>query len=222
MFFCNYNCEGKVAIFLIAKVLTLFFLKMYSVDGFKKKKDKFREDDMKSMARSVNTNLAKRFVLGGEKKENVFNLPLCDIEIITLQKTLMTSSISEIKTENIFSGRSVLRDMFTSLNYYKNIGCITFAPGIDQQYDFVDVIHLMQTYYGDLDLDMALEIFLTQFFNFDFVIIELSSLLKKWIDPKILCRIIELLSEHNKVPICLISYQNEQILKRNVKSPPTA
>ncbi len=103
------------------------------------------------------------------KSSRQFKEPLCENDIIFLQKQFMNPGIYNLDTINLKSGRSVIKTILNSLNYYKNVAFVS-ESNVDVNFaNLYEIITLQQLN----SYDEIFQYFINQF-DFDFIWIEES------------------------------------------------
>lgn len=136
----------------------------------------------------------------------LFTLPLTEINVLDLQAIFVTPGVHTITMKNITEGRTIIQTILKSLNYYHEIGCITFTHDIaDKIYDIIDHISFQKEQRETLLLN--LEDFFAIHPCFDFIWIEWCEKLQKYSSLDDIKKIFNMYHADERMPVVCIRYE---------------
>ena len=116
------------------------------------------------------------------KKQSIINvgkLPLSEYDIITLHKQFLSNGFHTISGVDVQSTRKTIFVFLQSLNYYHNIGFLSFSCDTFHGYFYNIYKELLNGDYLNTACDKDIEQFFLEHFFFDFIWIEESPALLK-------------------------------------------
>lgn len=150
----------------------------------------------------------KKFIVDDAQNIKFFGNPLSDWQIIELHSMFMTPAIHHVVTTDRKSGRSLMNTFLPSLQYYQNIGCLTTQQQ-NYAYDVVEILPILQAMIQKFGLTQAIDLFFIDYVDLEFVWIEITQDLLQVIQPIHLKQMCSLLSQHESIPVVIVSYENE-------------
>jgi len=133
--------------------------------------------------------------------------PFSDTDILNLQDAFLSNGTHYFKVNSIQEGRSIINLFLASLNYYKNIGCLTMNPGSLQESASDLYSELLLGGHLDKKLLYELETFFLEEFYYDFIWIEATqNLLSGSWATAFFKQMIQFKLDH-LIPILIISYK---------------
>lgn len=150
-------------------------------------------------------NLEKS-ILHDVKKNNFFNLPLSESEIIELHNILLTPTQHTIYTNSVTNGRALINTMLHSLSYYHFVGCLTtdMPSHDDKVIDIYSIIRKNAQVYG---LWYAIDLFFINYNYIDFIWVELTDDLLVQMGLKYVTQMCQLLTKHRSIPVVILNYE---------------
>lgn len=137
--------------------------------------------------------------------EKKIKKPLSEQDILYLQDIFMIPGIHHIKVDSVISGRFIINSMLNSLNYYRNIGCLS-AYHLPIQEPIVDIYQELAKKNYFQNPDVNLYDFFLEDFDCDFLWIESSQNLElsEWF-PVFEQQTINM-NLHKLMPLIIVSY----------------
>ena len=98
---------------------------------------------------------------------------LSEKEILSLQEFFWATGFHYLKVDTISQGRTLIKLFLSSLDYYKNVGCITLSSGALPM-NATNLYTELKQFNALQENSQNLEKFLLEAFYYDFVWIELT------------------------------------------------
>lgn len=134
--------------------------------------------------------------------EFFFNPPLSDFDIIELQNLLMTPAVHHVKTQNIETGRFLMKTFLDSLKHYHHVGCFTFTQKNSLSKNVFNFLHLNRKQ----NVGEFVENFFIENPQVDFAWVESTSEFKNRISKQELHNLCEVLTAHGQTPVVVMNY----------------
>jgi len=143
-----------------------------------------------------------------DNKSMSFSLPFSEQDVLYLQQVFVTFGIRTIKTRNVQDGRNIVETILKSLNYYKNIGCITYENGLPSHTcDIISHVNFQkQVTKTNNDLLIDLELFFTNHAHFDFIWIELTKELQEKYTTEKIKNVFDMYHVEERMPVIIVKY----------------
>lgn len=147
----------------------------------------------------------KLFILD-DKKNQKFNLPLTNFEVMTLHSIFMNPTYSNIQVTDILSGRIIIQKILYSLNYYHAIGCLSLTNGTQ---DFiVNIFQIIQKNAQVYGLQYAINQFFIEYTQLDFIWIEVTENLITQFGQSNIDYFVKIMTQHQAMPVIIVQYES--------------
>ncbi len=146
----------------------------------------------------------RKLFIPDDKNRQKFNLPLTNIEVMTLHSMFMNPTYSNLEVSDILSGRIIIQKILNSLNYYQSVGCLSI---LNYKQNFI--IDIFQTIQNDAQV-YGLRYAINQFFientQLDFIWIELTDDLITQFGQSNIDYFIKIMTQHQAMPVIIVHY----------------
>lgn len=148
----------------------------------------------------------KKLFLSSNKKIDFFNLPLTNFDLIELHSMFMKLTVSHFQTADVLKGRLIVNKILNSLNYYRQIACLSSVQPMPlNSIDIFQIIHKNAQVYG---LEHAINQFFIDHMQIDFIWIELTEDLISHFGQSNIDYFIKIMTQYHAMPVIVVHYNS--------------